>query len=93
MCPACYINGLLFLIFGASGAAVANSPWIIALSVILTIGGLYWLWQGYRKGSDGAAWKKNLKTTMLFLLVFLAGYGTAAFQTHTYFENKHQHHK
>ena len=26
MCPACYINGFLFLIFGASGAAIASNP-------------------------------------------------------------------
>jgi len=25
MCPACYLNGFLFLIFGASGAAIANA--------------------------------------------------------------------
>ena len=39
MCPACYINGLLFLIFGAAGASIANNPWVIAISVILTIAG------------------------------------------------------
>ena len=34
MCPMCYINGLLFLIFGASGVAIANNPWVIAIGVI-----------------------------------------------------------
>ena len=33
MCPACYINGLIFLIFGASGAAIANNPWVMAISI------------------------------------------------------------
>ena len=82
MCPICYINGLLFLIFGASGAAIANNPWVIGISVILTIAGLWWMWRGRKFNKTTIGWKKNLKTTLLFLLVFAAGYGTAAFQTH-----------
>ena len=82
MCPVCYINGILFLIFGASGAAIANNPWVIAISVILTIAGLWWMWKSYKQGKKIVGWKKNLKTTIMFLFVFAAGYGTAAVQTH-----------
>ena len=49
MCPACYIYGLLFLIFGAAGASIANNLWVIAASVILTIAGFYWMWKAYKK--------------------------------------------
>jgi DMSO reductase anchor subunit len=92
MCPACYINGLLFLIFGASGAAMANNPWIIAISIILTIAGFWWMWKAYKRNKGIGGWKKNLKTSLLFLFVFAAGYGTAAYQTHEYFEHKYAKH-
>jgi hypothetical protein len=49
MCPACFINGLLFLIFGAAGASIANNPWVIAISVVLTIAGFWWMWRAYKK--------------------------------------------
>ena len=49
MCPSCYINALLFTIFGASAAAIANNPWVIALSIVLTIFALYWLYKGWKK--------------------------------------------
>ena len=37
MCPACYINGFLFLIFGASGAAIASNPYVMLIAAILTL--------------------------------------------------------
>ncbi len=92
MCPACYINGLLFLIFGASGATMANNPWIIAISVVLTIAGFWWMWKAYKRNKGTGGWKKNLETSLLFVLVFAAGYGTAAYQTHEYFEHKYAEH-
>jgi len=49
MCPACYIYGLLFLIFGASGAAIASNPWIMVVSVLLTVAGISWMYIAYSK--------------------------------------------
>jgi len=86
MCPACYLNGFLFLIFGASGAAIANNKWVIGLAIILTIAGFYWMWKAWKKRSPGKT-IKNIKTTIIFLLVFLAGFITASFVTHDYFKN------
>ncbi len=86
MCPACYLNGFLFLIFGASGAAIANNPWVIALAIILTLAGFYWMWKAWKRRSTGNA-MKNIKTTIIFLLVFGAGFITASFVTHEYFKN------
>ena len=90
MCPACYINGLLFLIFGASGAALANEPWVIALSVVLTIAGFWWMYKAYKKNNGKGGWKTNLKTTVIYLLIFAAGYATAAYTTHEYFKSKYE---
>ncbi len=47
MCPACYINAILFSIFGASAASISNNPWVITLSIVLTILALYWLYKGW----------------------------------------------
>ena len=86
MCPACYINGLLLLIFGATGAQLASNPWIIALSTVLTIGGFWWMWRAYKRSKGKGGLKKNLKITALVLFAFGAGYVTAAYQTHEYWQ-------
>ena len=86
MCPACYLNGFLFLIFGASGAAIASNPWVIALAIILTLAGFYWMWKAWKRRGTGNA-MKNIKTTIIFLLVFGAGFITASCVTHEYFKN------
>jgi len=86
MCPACYLNGFLFLIFGASGAAIASNPWIISIAATLTLVGLYWMWKAWEKRSPGKA-MKNIKTTIILLLVFVTGFVTASFITHEYFKN------
>jgi len=86
MCPACYINGLLFLIFGASGAAIAHNPWIMALSVLLTVAGLSWMCLAYIKNKGHGGFKTNAKNTMIYFAIFVAGYVTAAYTTHDYFK-------
>ena len=89
MCPACYLNGFLFLIFGASGAAIASNPWVIALAIAFTLAGFYWMWKAWKKRSPGKT-MKNLKTTIIFLLVFAAGFITGSFLTHKYFKNLYE---
>ena len=86
----CYINGLLFLIFGASGVAIANNPWVIAIGVILTIAGFWWMWKAYKRNAGKGGLKKNLKTTVIYLLVFAAGFVTASYVTHDYFKTKYE---
>ena len=89
MCPACYFNGFLFLIFGASGAAITSNPWVIGIAVILTLIGFFWMWKAWLKRSPGKV-MKNIKTTILFTLVFIAGFVTASFITHEYFKNSYE---
>ena len=86
MCPACYFNGFLFLIFGASGAAIASNPWVITLAIILTLAGFYWMWKAWKRRSPGKI-MQNIRTTIIFLLVFGAGFITASYATHEYFKN------
>ena len=86
MCPACYINVILFSIFGASAASIANNPWVITLSIILTILALYWFYKGWKKHTPGT-FMKNLRMTVILIAVFAAGYVTASYTTHKYFKN------
>ena len=85
MCPTCYLNGFLFLLFGASGAAIASNPWVISLAIALTLAGLYWMWRAWKRRGP-AKTMKNLKITIIFLLVFVAGFTTASSITHEYFK-------
>tara|TARA_B100000949_G_scaffold1126_1_gene957 strand:+ start:366 stop:650 length:285 start_codon:yes stop_codon:yes gene_type:complete len=94
MCPACYINAILFSIFGVSAASIANNPWVITLSIILTIFALYWLYKGWKKHTP-RTFMKNLRMTVILVAVFAAGYVTASYTTNGYFmnmfEEKHKH--
>ena len=94
MCPACYINAILFSIFGASAASISNNPWVITLSIVLTILALYWLYKGWKKRTPGT-FMKNLRMTIILIAVFAAGYITASYTTHEYFmnmsEEEHKH--
>ena len=65
MCPACYLNGFLFLIFGASGAAIASNPWVILIAIVLTLAGLYWMWKAWKRRRPGKV-MKNIKTTIIY---------------------------
>tara|TARA_B100001057_G_scaffold472719_1_gene536291 strand:- start:1353 stop:1664 length:312 start_codon:yes stop_codon:yes gene_type:complete len=89
MCPACYINGLIFLIFGASGAAIANNPWIMAISIALTVVAFYWMYKAYKTNKGKGGFKKNLMTTATYILIFVAGFVTASYVTHDYFKSQY----
>lgn len=91
MCPLCYINAIIFLIFGSSAAAIANSPWVIGIGVTLTVIGVLFLVQGYRKNKGQGGLRRNVSTTIVVLLAFASGYSMAAFQTHDYFKERTHH--
>ena len=86
MCPACYINGLLLLIFGATGAQIADNPLVIALSIILTLAGFWWMYRAYKRNKGKGGLKSNLRVTALVVLAFAGGYATAAYQTHNFWQ-------
>jgi len=89
MCPACYINGLIFLIFGASGAEIASNPWIMGVSVLLTVAGISWMYLAYNKNQGQGGLKTNIKNTIIYIGIFMAGFITATYITHDYFEKKY----
>lgn len=86
MCPACYINGLLLLIFGTTGAQIADNPLVIALSIILTFAGFWWMYRAYKRNKGKGGLKTNLRVTALVVLAFAGGYATAAYQTHDFWQ-------
>ena len=50
MCPVCWINGILALLFGASAVSFGTEWYIIVPSIVLTIWGIYKLWEGIKRG-------------------------------------------
>jgi len=82
MCPACYINALLLFIFGASGAALTSNIYFQIAMGLLMVGGLYWMYLGYKTNQGKGGLWRNIRTTIIYILLFGAGYVTAAYQTH-----------
>ena len=89
MCPACYINGLLFLIFGAS-ISIIDNPWALAVTIVSIMIAFYWMYKAYKKNKGKGGFVKNLKTTLIYLLIFAGGFVTAAYVTHDYFKSKYE---
>ena len=49
MCPICWINGFLALLFGASAFSFGTEWYIVIPSVLLLIYGCYKIWDGIKK--------------------------------------------
>jgi putative Mn2+ efflux pump MntP len=52
MCPICWINGFLALLFGASAFSFGTEWYIVIPSVLLLIYGCYKIWDGIKKGKN-----------------------------------------
>ena len=50
MCPICWINGILFLLFGASALSFGTEWYILIPSFVLLGYGCYKIWQGIKRG-------------------------------------------
>ena len=87
----CYLNAIIFLIFGSSAAAIANNHWVIGIGVTLTVIGVIFLVRGYRKNKGQGGLKRNLMITIAVILAFASGYSMAAYQTHDYFKERTHH--
>ena len=87
----CYLNFIIFAIFGSSAAAIANNPWVIGIGVTLTVIGVLFLAQGYRKNQGQGGLRRNLMITFAVILSFASGYSMAAYQTHDYFKERTHH--
>ena len=52
MCPICWINGVLFFLFGASALSYGTEWYILMPSFILFAYGGYKIWEGIKKGKN-----------------------------------------
>jgi len=50
MCPICWINGILFLLFGASALSFGTEWYILIPSFVLLAYGCYKIWEGIKRG-------------------------------------------
>ena len=50
MCPICWINGFLALLFGASAFSFGTEWYIVIPSVVLLGYGCYKIWEGIKRG-------------------------------------------
>ena len=91
MCPLCWINSLLLIVFGSSAIAFVQNPWTIAFAIITTILAIYFAYKGVKKNGGKGGLQRNLTTTFLVIASFMFGYLFAAYQTHDYFESRTHH--
>ena len=47
------------------------------------------MWRAYKNNKGIVGLAKNLITTLIYILVFAAGFVTASYVTHDYFKQKH----
>ena len=52
MCPICWINGFLALLFGASAFSFGTEWYIVIPSVLLLVYGCYKIWDGIKRGKN-----------------------------------------
>ena len=52
MCPICWINGFLALLFGASAFSFGTEWYIVIPSFVLLGYGCYKIWQGIKRGKN-----------------------------------------
>lgn len=75
MCPICWINGIMLLLFGASSAALGIEWYYMVPAGALMLFGVYKMWDGWKRGKDMADDTKarNRKTVMRFIQGVLVG--------------------
>ena len=73
MCPICWINGILFLLFGASAFSFGTEWYIVIPSILLLVYGCYKIWDGIKKGKKFTAEQKaNSKRTITRFVIGVA---------------------
>ena len=72
---------------------MASNPIMIALSILFTIAGIWFLFKGYKKNKGKGGLATNIRNTAVYILIFLAGFVTASYVTHDYFKNQHTQHQ
>ena len=70
MCPICWINGILFLLFGASALSFGTEWYILIPSFVLLAYGGYKIWIGIKKGKNFTTeqWANSKRTIIRFVI-------------------------
>ena len=80
MCPICWINGILLMLFGASAFSFGTEWYIVIPSVLLVVYGCYKIWEGIKRGkhfSDNEK-AKSKRVIIRFLIGVAIGLYTGA---------------
>ena len=73
MCPICWINGVLFLLFGASAISFGTEWYILIPSFVLFAYGGYKIWEGIKRGKKFTDEQKtNSKKTIIRFAIGVA---------------------
>ena len=73
MCPICWINGILLLLFGASVFSFGTEWYIVIPSVVLLVYGCYKIWDGIKRGKHFSDEQKaNSKRTIIRFVIGVA---------------------
>ena len=80
MCPICWINGILFLLFGASALSFGTEWYILIPSFVLLGYGCYKIWQGIKRGKNFSDEQKasSKKSIIRFIIGVVIGLYTGA---------------
>jgi putative Mn2+ efflux pump MntP len=80
MCPICWINGFLLLLFGASAFSFGTEWYIVIPSAVLLVYGCYKIWEGIKKGKHYSDQQKinSRRTIILFIIGVAVGIYTGA---------------
>lgn len=75
MCPICWINGIMLLLFGASSAALGIQWYYLLPAGLLMLFGAYKMYDGWKRGKSMTddAKAQNRKTVMRFVQGVLVG--------------------
>tara|TARA_B000000460_G_C21252778_1_gene279856 strand:- start:178 stop:504 length:327 start_codon:yes stop_codon:yes gene_type:complete len=70
MCPICWINGFLAVLFGASALSFGTEWFIVIPSVVLFVYGCYKIWDGIKRGKSFSEEQKitNRKSIIRFFI-------------------------
>ena len=70
MCPVCWVNGFLAMLFGASAVSFGIEWYILIPSIALTIWGMYKIWDGIKRGRNFTDEQKqaNRKSIVRFII-------------------------
>ena len=80
MCPVCWVNGFLAMLFGASAVTFGTEWYILIPSVALTIWGIYKICDGIKRGRNFTEEQKQAsrKSIIRFIIGVAIGFYTGA---------------